>query len=86
MHADRIELQKKVLNNSIQTPVTNNIERNILKKILNKYIYNVCMVKTILMRGVGFEPTQLTLTDLKTVPLDQLGHPRVRSVFTLLIV
>ena len=30
------------------------------------------------VRGVGLEPTRIAPTDLKTVTLTMLGHPRIR--------
>lgn len=30
------------------------------------------------MLGVGFEPTRTNTGDLKSLPLDQLGHPSAR--------
>lgn len=34
-------------------------------------------VKNIIMYGVGFEPTKLSLPELESGPLDQLGHPYI---------
>ena len=42
------------------------------KAIQSKFVFGIA-VRNLRMLGVGFEPTQLTLDDLKSSPLDLSG-------------